>query len=207
MGFAPYPGGTLTTLYNEQGAATGARLCDKNGKLVAHIERKFDAKGRISGEEQVADAPELMVPEELRSTLNPEQAKSMGAFIAGGLHNRAIVYSYDADGRVTERHRSGGAFGEEATITEYNDHGDKASEHTTTVMNPDVGREYSLTEDGTMIPTGQPQPVPEPATYETRYTYQYDSYGNWIEQTTVDRTRPDAVFGPSSVRRRKLTYY
>lgn len=207
LGFAPYPGGTLTTLYNEQGVATGARLSDANGKLVAHIERKFDAKGRITAEEQVADAPELMIPEELRSGLNPQQVKSIGAFMANGVHNRAVAYAYDADGRVTERHKTGGAFGEEVTITEYNDHGDKASERTTTAMNPEARREYGLAEDGTMIPTGQPQPAQPPSTYETQCAYQYDSYGNWTAQTTVARTRPDGVFAPSSTRQRKLTYY
>ena len=207
LGFAPYPGGTLTTSYNEQEVATGAQLRDAEGKLVAHIVRKVDAKGRVIGEEQVADAPELMIPDELRSTLNPEQAKSVGAFVAGGLHNRAISYSYDTDGRVSERHRSGGVFGEEVTITTYNDHGDKASERTTTVMNPEAGREYGLTDVGTMIPIGQPQPAQPPAIYETQYTYQYDGYGNWTEQTTVARYSPDAPLGPGSIRHRKLTYY
>jgi YD repeat-containing protein len=207
LGFAPYPGGTLTTLYNEQGVATGAQLHDADGKLVAHIVRKFDEKGRITEEEQVADAPELMIPKELQSKLNAEQAKSLGAFVAGGLHNRAIGYSYDAHGRVMERHRIGGAFGEEVTITTYNDHGDKASERTTTFVNPELSREYGLTEAGTMIPVGQPQPGQPPATYETQYTYQYDGYGNWTEQSTVARTRPDAALEPSSIHRRKLTYY
>jgi len=207
LGFAPYPSGTLTTSYNEEEVATGAQLRDAEGKLMAHIVRKFDAKGRVIREEQVADAPELMIPDELRSTLNPEQAKSVGAFVAGGLHNRAISYSYDSDGRVSERHRSGGAFGEEVTITTYNDHGDKASERTTTVMNPEAGREYGLTDVGSMIPVGQPQPAQPPSIYETQYTYQYDGYGNWTEQTTVARYSRDAALGPSSIRHRKLTYY
>jgi len=207
LGFAPYPGGTLTTLYNEQGVATGAQLRDRKGNLVAHIVRKFDAKGRIIAEEQVADAPELMIPAELKSTLNPEQAKSVGAFMAGSLQNRAISYVYDDSGRVTERHRSGGVFGEEVTITTYNDQGDKASERTTKIMNPEVGREYSLTEAGTMIPAGQPQPAQPPSTYETQFTYQYDSYGNWTEQSSVARSRPDAPWEPGSIIRRKLTYY
>jgi YD repeat-containing protein len=98
-GFAPFPGGTLITLYNEQGVATGAQLHDGSGKLVAHIARKFDDKSRIVAEEQFADAPELMVPEELRSDLNADQLRTMGSFMAGGLHKRAITYSYDARSR------------------------------------------------------------------------------------------------------------
>jgi YD repeat-containing protein len=207
LGFAPYPGGTLTTFYNEQEVATGAQLRNAEGKLVAHIVRKFDAKGRIIAEEQVADAAELMIPDELRSTLNPGQVKSVGAFVAGGLHNSAISYAYDTDGRVSERHRNGGVFDDEVTITTYNDHGDKASERTTTVMNPAVGKPFSLTEAGTMIPDGPPQPAQPPTIYETQYTYQYDGYGNWIELTTAGRSQPDAAFGPGSIVRRKLTYY
>ena len=131
----------------------------------------------------------------------------MGAFLAGGLHNRAISYVYDDNGRVTERHSSGGAFGEEVTITTYNDQGDKASERTTTLMNPEVGRVYSFTEAGAMIPTGPAQPAEPPATYETRYTYQYDSNSNWTEQSSISRARPDAPWEPGSTSTRKLTYY
>lgn len=207
LGFAPYPGGTLTTSYNEQDVATGAQLRDADGNLVAHIVRKFDEKGRVIAEEQVSDAPELMIPEELKSKLNPEQAKSMGAFLAGGLHNRAISYVYDDNGRVTERHSSGGAFGKEVTISSYNDQGDKASERTTTVMNPEVGRVYNVTEAGAMIPTGQPQPAQPPSTYETHYAYQYDSNGNWIEQSSTSQLRPDAPWEPGPIIHRKLAYY
>ena len=42
---------------------------------------------------------------------------------------------------------------------------------------------------------------------ETQYTYQYDQYGNWTEQTIVSRSQPDEVFRPGAVIRRKLTYY
>ena len=59
LGFAPCPGGTLTTSYNGQGVATGADLHDADGTLVGHIVRKFDAEGRVIAEEQAADAPQL----------------------------------------------------------------------------------------------------------------------------------------------------
>ena len=207
LGFATHLGGTVTTSYNEQGVATGAEFRDAAGKLLGHIVRKFDAEGHIAAEEQFADAPhDLMLPEEIRSKFNPEQLKAVGTF-AAGVQNRINSYSYDAQGRVTERHRSGGPFDDEVTITKYNDHGDKASEQTTTVMNPEAGRQYSLSEAGAMIPVGQPNPPQPPAVYETQYTYQYDAYGNWTEQTTAGRSDSGAPFEPGSVRRRKLTYY
>ena len=205
LGFAPYPGGTLTTSYNGQGVATGADLHDADGTLVGHIVRKFDAEGRVIAEEQAADAPQVNLPEEIRSKLNPEQMKSVGAMIAG-MQNSVISYSYDAQGRVTERHRSGGVLGDQVTITTYNDHGDKASERETTVMSPDTGP-WNLTEAGAFVPAGEPNPPQPPSSSETQYAYQYDQYGNWTEQTIVGRSQPDEAFRPVTVIRRKLTYY
>jgi len=205
LGFAPYPGGTLTTSYNEQGVATGAELRNAEGTLMGHILRKFDAEGRIIAEEQAADAPQVDLPEEFRSKLNPEQMKSVGAMIAG-MQNSVISYAYDAQGRVTERHRSGGVFGGQVTVTTYNDHGDKVSERETTVMRADTGP-WNLTEGGAFVPSGEPNPPQPPTTYETQYAYQYDQYGNWTEQTIVSRSQPDEAFRPGNVIRRKLSYY
>jgi hypothetical protein len=205
LGFAPYPGGTLTTSYNEQGVATGAELHNADGTLLGHIVRKFNAEGRIIAEEQAADAPQVNLPEEFQSKLNPEQMKSVGTMIAG-MQNSVISYSYDAQGRVTERHRSGGVFGEQVTVTTYNDHGDKASERQTMVMGSDTGP-WNLTEAGAFVPVGTPNPPPPPLNSETQYAYQYDQYGNWTEQTIVSRTQPDEAFRPGTVIRRKLTYY
>lgn len=123
--------------------ATGAELRNAEGILVGHIVRKFDAEGRIIAEKQAADAPQVNLPEEFRSKLNPERMKSVGTMIAG-MQNCVISYSYDAQGRVTERHRSGGVFVEQLTVTTYNDHGDKASERETTVMRPDTHGERGL---------------------------------------------------------------
>jgi len=205
LGFAPSPGGTLTTSYNGQGVATGADLHDADGTLVGHIVRKFDAEGRVIAEEQAADAPQVTLPEEIRSKLNPEQMKSVGAMIAG-MQNSVISYSYDVQGRVTERHRSGGVLGDQVTITTYNDHGHKASERETTVVSPDTGP-WNLTEAGAFVPAGKPNPPQPPLSSETQYAYQYDQYRNWTEQRIVSRSQPDEAFRPGIVIRRKLTYY
>jgi hypothetical protein len=185
--------------------ATGADFHDADGTLVGHIVRKFNAEGRVIAEEQAADAPQVNLPEEIRSKLNPDQMKSVGTMIAG-MQNSVISYSYDAQGRVTERHRSGGVFDELVTVTTYNDHGDKASERETTVMRSDTGP-WNLTEAGAFVPAEKPNPPQPPLSSETQYAYQYDQYGNWTEQTIVSRSQPDEAFRPGTVIRRKLTYY
>ena len=92
LGFADTSGGTVTTLYNEQGVATGAEFRDAEGKLLGHIVRKFDTDGRIVAEQQFADAlANLTLPEEIRSKLNPEQIKAVGAF-AASVENRVNSY-------------------------------------------------------------------------------------------------------------------
>jgi len=216
LGFATYLGGTVTTTYNDQGVATGAEFRDPQGKLLGHIVRKFDDKGRVISEEQFSDAPQEIqfpgeaLPEEIRSQLNPEQLKAMSAAAASlmaGMQNRVYTYSYDEQGRVTERHRTGGVIGDEVTITKYNEHGDKALERTTSIMSPLAGMQFSVTDAGAMIPDGPPPPVQPPTVYETQYTYQYDSHGNWTELTTAGRSATDAAFGPATTRHRKLTYY
>jgi len=205
LGFAPSPGGKVTTVYNEQGVAMSAQFCDAVGNLVGHIVRKLDSEGRVIAEEQAADTPQVNLPEEFQSMLNPEQMRSVGAMIAG-MQNSVISYSYDAQCHVTERHRSGGVRGEQVTVTTYNDYGDKASERETTVMTADTGP-WALTEAGAFIPSGKPNPPQPPQMSERQYTYQHDQHGNWTEQTIVDRSKPDEAFRPGSVIRRKLTYY
>ena len=208
LGFADYLGGTLTTTYNERDIATGAEFHDLDGKLVGHIVRKFDPEGRVVSEEQIADAPyKFALPDEITSKLNPEQLKTVGAFVGGAMQNRANFYTYDDKGRVIERHRQGGPFDDEVTVTKYNDSGDKTWESTTTSMNPAVGRVFSLTEAGAMIPDGNPNPPEPPSTYETQYSYEYDTHGNWTERTIAGRSHPEEAFGPGTTSHRKLTYY
>ena len=83
MGFAPCPRCNLTTTYNEHDIATGAELGDSQGRLPGHIVRTFDANRLVIAEQQIVDAPDLMVPEEVRTNLNPDQVKAVGALAEG----------------------------------------------------------------------------------------------------------------------------
>jgi len=116
-------------------------------------------------------------------------------------------YTYDAQNRIRERHLRI-LFFETVTTIAYNDHGDIVEERTTSIRDstgPGRGP-FSIDDNGNLIPTQEASeapapPEPLPATSEVRYTYQYDSYGNWTERTL---TRSD---GFSLATRRQLTYY
>jgi len=148
---------------------------------------------------------------EVWSKLNLEEITPIGA------RDMACSCTYDEQGRVKVR-RLSLRFVEQVTITTYNDYGDKASERTTAVMNiPAPPREFEIMSDGimfdtTIVGTSIPLETAHPSErsleiLEVRYTYHYDQYGNWTEQTSAGRSQPDEAFRPGAVIRRKLTYY
>jgi len=67
---------------------------------------------------------------------------------------------------------------------------------------------FSVDENGTLIPdkrATEPTELPEwLREQEIRYAYQYDSYGNWTQQTVSLRSTPNET---SYDLYRKLTYY
>jgi len=71
-----------------------------------------------------------------------------------------------------------------------------------------VGVAFSVDENGTLIPdkrAAEPTESPELSSEdEVRYAQQYDSYGNWTQQTVNHSSSPDK---PSYVCHRKITYY
>jgi hypothetical protein len=71
-----------------------------------------------------------------------------------------------------------------------------------------VGVAFSVDENGTLIPdkrAAEPTESPELSSEdEVRYAHQYDSYGNWTQQTVNHSSSPDK---PSYVCHRKITYY
>ena len=103
-------------------------------------------------------------------------------------------YIFDAEGRVAEKHVRFGAYPEMITKITYNDHGDKMEEHTTMFgdMNDAMSEEES-----------------ESSSQESysRYSYQYDSFGNWTEQTISYGSGTNDLFKISAVRHQTITYY
>jgi len=199
-------GGSLTTIYNEDGIPIEGQLRNSQGKIVSRIVRTVNANGKTLRDQLISDDPELLIPPELPGEFNDAQKKALGAFIAANFNSAEIVYSYDLQGRLVGKEKRGGVLGSEISTSSYNERGDIAEERTTEVQSPETGREYRLNDDGTMFPTGQPNQVPSQQ-HETRYTYQYDTYGNWIEQNMSSRSNPDEPFAQVVSYRRVLAYY
>jgi YD repeat-containing protein len=182
------------------------QIRDDKGTVVSRVIRTYGANGQPSEEKEILEnlAPMFLDKLPVRAQLSPARIKAMNkgliTMMGGG---GGTSYTYDAQNRIRERHLRI-LFFETVTTIAYNDRGDIAEERRTSISKPKPGP-FSIDENGNLIPTQEASEAPAqpdlPTQPETRYTYQYDSYGNWTERTI---TRSD---GFSLATRRQLTYY
>jgi hypothetical protein len=206
-------GGKIVTTYGENDQPMELQIRDDGEQVVSRMVSTYDANGLLIAEKPVEENPiRLMFDDEQRSQLSPEQLEQMNqqlGVLMAGKEQAGTSYEYDAQGRITKL-RSRNAFVEETTTTLYNSQGDKVEERTTYADNSvlPVGVPHSIGENGVLVPSRPVAEVPESAfvlpEQAFHYAYQYDSYGNWVEQRVT--------LGPSSsepvrVQHRKLTYY
>ena len=128
----------------------------------------------------------------------------------GGRNGTGTSYAYDDQGRITEIHERNFAF-DKVTKTSYNEHGDKSAQVETMANNSTApaGVAFSMREDGTIVqsdPAAKPTefPVEMFDGHKVQYAYQYDSYGNWTQQTVNHSYKQGEA---SSICHRTLTYY
>jgi YD repeat-containing protein len=209
-------GGTVTVLHDQNRRPVELQVRGADGDVVTRVVRSYNADGRISEEKPTLENPaalflDRMSPEE-RSQLGPTYVKAMNKAMATmlrGRHEAKKVYSYDAEGRVTQLRETNFAFEKTTTIL-YNGHGDVAEVNTTVAENAAMlhGVSYSVDEEGNLtskeVQGATPQPPSLPPPEDFHFSYQYDSYGNWTQETT---TRGPGSVIPAGKRHRTLTYY
>jgi YD repeat-containing protein len=207
LSWPPPVGGRVKTLFNERDQPTETQVYAANGHLMSRLVRRFDAMGREAESNFVIEniVESIVPPEHLEQLMAEpgameEMKKQLTQFrmLQGATR---YSYIYDAEGRVAEKHICFGAYPEMITKLAYNDHGDKIEEHTTTLadwnpMDSAEGDETSSTESDSPWSQGS----------ESRYSYQYDSYGNWTEQTSYG-SGTNGLFIISAVRHQTITYY
>ena len=208
-------GGNITTIYRKNDQPTEAQIRDAAGRLLSRFVRKYDANGLLVEEEPLQENPALFFAErfaaEGKPQLTPTQLEAMNTAMKSLLRGRSgtgTSYIYDEQGRTSKIHDRDFVF-DKITIIIYNDLGDKAEERTTFTENGVIptGVPHSIDEHGALVPSDpaiEPPASPLPEQSEVHYAYQYDSHGNWTQQTANDISSGVAS---SSVRNRKLTYY
>ncbi|MGB8474974.1 MAG: hypothetical protein WCE61_12885 [Candidatus Acidiferrum sp.] len=215
-GYRVPAGGTVTTLYNQHGQPIEAQIRDAQGQIVGRVVRTYGANGQLIEEkptfENLAASWVESMPAEQKNQMTPEDIKHMNMVMARVMTGRTpagTTYSYDSQNRLISTRERNMMFDRTTSIS-YNEQGDKAEERKTYAENSIVptGVEFSVGEDGALIPNKPsaqqpPQPsLPEPTVI--KYTYQYDAYGNWTQQTATDTAHPNQ---PPILRTRELTYY
>jgi YD repeat-containing protein len=207
--YYPAPaGGTVKTLYDERDQATESQVYDADGQLTTRLVRTYDTEGRLTETKMVMENVEFMLTAEMREQMSAEsgamqELKQQFAQLGGGPQGMfRSSYTYDAEGRVTEKRDHVGASQETVTKISYNEHGDKMEEHSRTSGDPNAPEGIPGNEGALNAPAAG---VPEET--EVSFIYQYDSFGNWTEQTVLVRSHPHETFTQSSSSHRTITYY
>jgi YD repeat-containing protein len=210
-------GGNIATIYNDKDLLTEQQLRDGQGRIVTRVVRNYDTNGRILEEKQIHENPMSIFLDkagtEGQSQPTAAQLEAMNKHMKvmlSGRNGTGTSYCYDAQGRVTEMHERNFWF-ERLTTTSYNERGDKSEELQTMANNLTVpaGVVFSMDENGEFVqdnPDAKPAEFPDEFFGKTKgsFAYQYDSYGNWTQQTTQTLSGFGEV---SAICYRKLTYY
>jgi hypothetical protein len=203
--FPPPSGGTVTTLYDDRDRPVEAQISDAKGRLMMRIVRTYNPQGRIQSDKLIPEDMQGAVRDDSFGQMNDAQKKAIAKFMGNAFASGESAYKYDAEGRVVEKHRTGGVMGDELTKIAYNDHGDVSDEVTVSTPTPDFRAEFGMDEHGNMVQVTHPE-AESPSQYETRYNYEYDAQSNWTKETMSMRSG-QSEFKTSTVINRTLSYY
>jgi hypothetical protein len=204
-------GGTLTLVYDSEDQPIEAQMRDGEGQIVRRLIRIYDTNGRILEEKHIQVSPEFDDSEEQEPEFKSKEEEVMHRAMVMTLRGQlptGISYTRDTQGRVIEE-RSGSSAFFKLTTTRYNERGYKSEEQMAFVgksVSP-IGALYSPDENNTLSPSEPAAELPISVVRvhsDIAYSYEYDAYGNWTQQTRKDRSSPN---DPSIVCRRTITYY
>jgi len=216
-GFGPAEGGSITTRYTKHDEPWAVEIKDNEGYVLTRIFRDYDTEGRLTSEKLIEEDPGRGFAEKMLAN-RPDQEKTPEALqqvreqlratskVFGG--NRLQTYKYDDQNRVIKMSTET-TMGVEEIEASYNEQGDVSEEKTTyskDASSRPAGVPFHVDERGQLVPLipesewPEQPPLPEPST--TRYAYQYDTLGNWIEKKTLSPWASEPV-----VEHRVFHYY
>jgi YD repeat-containing protein len=196
------PGGHIRLSYNEQDQPVEGQVFDANGNLENRLIRTYDEHGRLTELRYTIESLQYLLPAEVQQELMAEPGAleemlpQLTKLLGEQRNFTRMTYMYDADGRLIEQHHYIGHSMEQTTKIIYNDHSDKLEERQFTSGDPNPPRDSQSGE------ASQEPPFP-PQESQVRYSYKYDTFGNWTEQAISSSTSPN----DATVTRRALIYY
>jgi hypothetical protein len=191
------PGATLmTTTYAGTGRPAKVILEDTNHKTVTEVHFVRDTQGRLQSVETIVGESQFNDFADRVSAVHREASAAVLKQIFGDAFS-LTTYSYDSQGRVIEKTNTMATMHDEHTTYSYDGVHAEPIEETT------ESRSRGATlEDGAIH--YNPDIV---STQHTRFEYQYDRHGNWIEQIISYKSNSNAEFQRLSRERRTITYY
>jgi YD repeat-containing protein len=191
--YLPIPtGGHAKIFFNEQDQPVEWQVSDANGNLVNRLLRTYDENGRLAELRYTIESFQYLLSAEAQQQLMAEpgaaeeMAKQLTKLLGEQRNLSRITYTYDADGRLTEKRHYTGHSMESTTKIAYNDHFDKLEEHEFTTGDPNPPRD---------VQSGEVSSAARPPSQksEVRYSYKYDTFGNWTKQAVSSPTSPNEV--------------
>jgi YD repeat-containing protein len=202
----------IKTVYDEHDNPTETQAFDADGHLLGRTIRTYNEKHRITDVRVIIDDPtsqfsaKQMADMAAQSSVPLDEIKAELKKASGAMRDeQTISYTYDSHSRRTKIILHQGPIGVSKTYS-YNDHGDVGEERTVFTQDSriPIGVPFHVDETGNLVTEKPPfewPPQLELPESVIRYTYTYDSFGNWTE---LKMTRSE---GPECPRHRKLTYY
>jgi YD repeat-containing protein len=200
--YLPIPtGGHVKLSYNEQDQPVEWQVSDANGNLVNRLIRTYDEHGRLTELRYTIESLQYLLPAEVQQELMAEPGAveemlpQLTKLLGEQRNFTRMTYTYDIDGRLIEQHHYIGHSMEHTTKIVYNDHSDKLEERQFTTGDPNPPKDSPGE-------ASQGPPFP-PQGSQVRYSYNYDSFGNWTEQAISSSTS----LNDATVTRRTIIYY
>ncbi len=193
---------TMTTSYDDRDQPTEVLAHDATHNLLQRMISTYDSDGRLVKEEVRRGAGHVFPGmEDAAKSLSPEDRERMHAIVEKFFSQdnafATTTYAYDQKGRRTDKTVRMSILSDEHTTYRFDDH-DNPIEEVTEGSNRDMS----------LDPEGNVQSSQEDSIHQhTRYSYTYDSRGNWTERVVWIIFPPDKDFRRSNVERRQITYY
>jgi len=200
--YLPIPAsGYAKVLFNEQDRPVEWQVSDANGNLLNRLIRTYDENGRLTEMRYTIENFLLSLPAEAQQEFSAqpgaaeELLQGLTQLLGEQRNFTRMTFGYDDTGRLIEKHHHIGHSMETITKITYNDHSDKLEEHQLTAGNPNPSRDSQSGEVSS-------HPFPRQESH-VLYSYKYDNFGNWTEQTTGS----PASANDGTVIRRTLIYF